>query len=387
MVETMKKLVSFLCVGLLGGCFSLGYFYYQSQTVDFQIKDVQGNRDVLKNMEIEYIRAGEQSYLKASVKKAHVSTKIVKESPTYDVLNPRLYDDIKGVDLDRIGKETSNPWLEKNADGSISYQQKIDEAQLVYYMNGRQVTEIRTDIVEHSDDKLSLYLNRQNGMDDQTYANEDYPTNHYDFDACVAIPMSDGAYYFMPEMTDHRSGQNYIYRIKNFKAEKFVKLPQRNDSVLLRNKDLLVVVSYDKPNWYFTGYDLQGNKQYELKIESTENRDYEDLSFISLRQNDQYINIKIDETIYVIDADCGKIIGSFQDEVSSIQDMYYKDGKLYLLGMYMSINEKKTDARIYVYDKNNLLYVGNLYEWELYKNDGGGYTYNQSLNFRMNFKR
>ena len=77
-------------------------------------------------------------------------------------------------------------------------------------MNGRQVTEIRTDIVERSDDKLSLYLNRQNGMDDQTYANEDYPTNHYDFDACVAIPMSDGAYYFMPEMTDHRSGQNYI---------------------------------------------------------------------------------------------------------------------------------------------------------------------------------
>mgnify|MGYP006899993901 CR=1 FL=1 len=51
MVETMKKIISFLCVGLLGGCFSLGYFYYQSQTADFQIKDIQGNRDVLKNME------------------------------------------------------------------------------------------------------------------------------------------------------------------------------------------------------------------------------------------------------------------------------------------------------------------------------------------------
>lgn len=383
----MKKLVSFLCVGLLGGCFSLGYFYYQSQTVDFQVKDIQGNRDVLKNMEIEYIHAGEQSYLKASIKNAHVSTKIVKQSPTYNVLNPRLYDDIKGVDLDRIGKETSNPWLETNTDGSISYQQKIDEAQLVYYMNGQKVTEIRTDIVEHSDDKLSLYLKRQNGMDDQTYANGDYPTNRYDFDANVAVPMSDGAYYFMPEITDHRSGQNYIYRIKDFKAEKFVKLPQRNDSVLLRNKDLLIVVSYDKPNWYFAGYDLQGNKQYELKIESIENRDYEDLSLISLRQNDQYINIKIDETIYVIDANRGKILDSFQDEVNSIQDMYYKDGKLYLLGMHMSIYEKKADARIYVYDKNNLLYVGTLYEWELYKNDGGGYTYDQKLNFRMNFKR
>ena len=387
MVETMKKIISFLCVGLLGGCFSLGYFYYQSQTADFQIKDIQGNRDVLKNMEIEYTHAGEQSYLKSSIKDAHVSTKIVKESPTYDVLNPRLYDDIKGVDIDRIGKETSNPWLETNADGSTSYQQKIDEAQLVYYMNGQKVTEIRTDIVEHSDDSLSLYLKRKDGRDDQTYAREDDPTAQYDFDVCVAIPMSDGAYYFMPEINNHRSGQNYIYRIKDFKAEKFVKLPQRNDSVLLRNKDLLIVVSYDKPNWYFTGYDLQGNKQYELKIESIENCDYDDLSFISLRQNNQYINIKINETIYVIDADRGKIVDSFQDELSYIQDMYYKDGKLYLLGRYQNIKEKETDARIYVYEKSKLLYVGSIYEWELYKLDGGGYTYDQNLGFRMNFKR
>ena len=125
MVETMKKIISFLCVGLLGGCFSLGYFYYQSQTADFQIKDIQGNRDVLKNMEIEYTHAGEQSYLKASIKDAHVSTKIVKESPTYDVLNPRLYDDIKGVDIDRIGKETSNPWLETNIPTMLAKQRKM----------------------------------------------------------------------------------------------------------------------------------------------------------------------------------------------------------------------------------------------------------------------
>ena len=62
----------------------------------------------------------------------------------------------------------------------------------------------------------------------------------------------------------------------------------------------------------------------------SENCDYDDLSFISLRQNNQYINIKIDETIYVIDADRGKYVDSFQDELSYIQDMYYKDGKLYL---------------------------------------------------------
>lgn len=67
--------------------------------------------------------------------------------------------------------------------------------------------------------------------------------------------------------------------------------------------------------------------------------------------------------------------------------MYYKDGKLYLLGRYQNIKEKETDARIYVYEKSKLLYVGSIYEWELYKLDGGGYTYDQNLGFRMNFKR
>ena len=180
----------------------------------------------------------------------------LKLSPIYDNGYSLLYDDIKGVDIDRIGKETSNPWLETNADGSTSYQQKIDEAQLVYYMNGQKVTEVRTDIVEHSDDSLSLYLKRKDGRDDQTYAKENYSTDHYDFDVCIAIPMSDGAYYFMPEINNHRSGQNYIYRIKDFKAEKFVKLPQRNDSVLLRNKDLLIVEGAGHAQSYLVAQEL-----------------------------------------------------------------------------------------------------------------------------------
>ena len=51
------------------------------------------------------------------------------------------------------------------------------------------------------------------------------------------------------------------------------------------------------------------------------------------------------ETIYVIEADRGKIVDSFQDELSYIQDMYYKDGKLYLLGRYQNIKEKEIVKR------------------------------------------
>lgn len=391
MVETMKKLVSFLCVGLLGGCCSLGYFYYQSQIADFQIKDIQGNRDVWKDIEVSYIYPKQQSYLKGDVKNTNVTTKIVKESPSYDVLNQRLYDDILSVYEDRIGKETSNPWepVDMYTAGTNVYQQKIDEAQLVYYLNvsGKKTIKIQTDIVEHSDDRLHLYLRKEDGLENQVDAVTDYKSTPTLLETCVAIPMSDGAYYFMPEITDSRTGQNYIYQIKDDKVEKFMKLPQRKDAVLLRNKDLLIAVSYDKPYWYFTGYDLKGHKQYDIKIETIENLEYRDLPIMYISQNDSYSQITIDKKVYVIDADRGKIVDSFQNELSHIQDMYYKDGKLYLLGTYISFDEKKAEARLYVYDKNNLLYMGNLYEWELYKNDGGGYTYNQSLGFRMNFKR
>lgn len=381
----MKKTSIFLSVvALCSAVCMLTPLLYTKQAT-FSIKDVEGDRNILKGISFESYVNIHNNYVLISfdenTKEHHSIQKYYDEdSESFAYLNYQCGDDCKAITDWKIKEETeTNDYAE--------YTRQIDKADIYLTLQGSRLPyeylSMKTDLYYTADNEHQII---QSGDTISTEDKEIHPSDplittftepskiqsNFDFeqDDFFTIPFSN----------QNMKGQNYIYHLKRKKdisqrnlhsqtyqnfteaytIEKLKKLDMSYNYLGVRLfPNYFLVFSEKNHQLYLTKYDHSANIIDEITLEG-------DSTIEQVFQNDAYMCFIHNGKLYIINTATMRIEESVSadyiqtiEKKHGIDDILYQDGIIYTL--WHNLKEPNDyDTLIQVIDNEKTLYTGTL---------------------------